>query len=165
VEATGLLMSITATLLPDRLTMTRYIAVLALILGLAVPPRAFAQAGTCRSNDGDAKLLRDWAARVSNDTDSYRVQQRADYHVPAGGTARLVSDSSVCAAAALAYARYIAHDSTITTTTRSVYVVEIAAGSQKTYVVLDPDESYSGGWGTNIFFSDDFTKAYGVIAA
>lgn len=143
----------------------KLILALAFILTASLPNSAWA--GGCRPTDDEVTAMRDWVERMIVSTDSTDAAVRLTRGLPsAPATVSINADSSTCAAAALAYERYIAKDSTRSTTNRSVYVIEVLGGGVQRFIVVDPLETqYSGEWQTFIVFDENFANVFAVIAA
>lgn len=116
----------------------------------------------CRPAAGEALNLRSYARRLVAGTDSVLQANRVRYGLAAmdPGLVVLVADSTTCNAAALAYARKVTGDSSIVTTSRSVYVAK--AGDH--FIVMDPADTTSGEWNTYVVFSCDW-KPLAVFSA
>lgn len=116
----------------------------------------------CRPAGGEALNLRSYARRLVAGTDSVLQATRVRYKLPAmdPGLVVLVADSPTCTAAALAYARKVTGDSSIVTTSRSVYVAR--AGNR--FIVMDPADTTSGEWNTYVVFSCDW-KPLAIFSA
>ena len=146
-------------------TGSRLILAIAFTLTAALPTSA--SASGCRPTDDEVSAIRDWVERMVVSTDSTAMAIRRERGLPsAPATVRINTDSSTCVAAALAYERHIARDSTRSTTIRSVYVIEVSDGAVRRFIAVDPTETrYSGEWQTFIVFDETFANVLAVIAA
>ncbi len=116
----------------------------------------------CRPAVGEALNLQSYVRRLVAGTDSLMQTTRVRYGLPAmdSGLVVLVSDSTTCNAAALAYVREMTGGASIVTTSRSAYVAR--AGDR--FIVMDPADTTSGEWNTYVVFSCDW-KPLAVFSA